>query len=99
MDNAYIFMLGTFAFAMVCGFFIPSRAIAVLIPTSVPILSVVFKFVSSSRARAGETLLFVSPFLIAIALGYGVISLAGVSIGRRFRGSRPQDAEQRPSRL
>lgn len=82
MESAYVLMSATFGSAVVTGAVTRNNWAAVGLPMLIPILFTASKI---KGPGLGETLLFVSPFLVAGAIVYAGIAYAGVRLGRVFR--------------
>ncbi len=97
MESAYVLMLGTFAAAVVLGALFRSRAVATLLALLVPVAGVASK-IKGGGANA-ETLLFISPFLVAGLLIYGFIAFVGARLGCWFRSGQRSKVQPRASQL
>lgn len=90
MESAYIFLLIALAFGVAFGVVINrARWIAGVISAAVPLSTIVGSYVTRSRDELVDTVIFASPFLITVPLGYFAAGYAGASIGNRFNLSRP----------
>src|SRR3954471_14021299 len=91
MDNANALMLAVFTLAVAAGAACPKTWWVVVIPTLVPLVVTASPILRDPKS--GDAFLFVAPFLIAIAGTYGVISFAGVALGRSLRQRRAKQRE------
>jgi hypothetical protein len=83
MEPSHIFIFATFSIAAVLGATTKNNWIAIGLPMLIPVLSTAARF---RGPGLGETLLFVSPFLVAGAVLFAGICYAGTSVGRGLRG-------------
>jgi len=88
MDNAYAMMLAVFFLGVAVGAVFQRSWWSVAIPMLLPIAVTIIPILQDPKS--GEAFLFVAPFLLAIALMYGVISFIGVAAGRSFRQRKAQ---------
>ena len=101
MDIAYVGMLATFGASAVLGATIRRNWIVVGLGSLVPVVPYAITLahaVKSGGTWSWEGLLFVSPFLIAGAVVYALISFAGARFGRRMRQGLVRSRSDRDAR-
>jgi hypothetical protein len=85
MESAYLFMLASFAASFVLGMLTLNNWVAVGLPAMTPTAVTISKLGLASNPGFGETLLFLSPFLVGGTVLYAFICFGAVRVGRGLR--------------
>lgn len=93
MESAYVFMLLAAVASFGLGMLTPKNWIAVGLPAATPVLFTVVRMAMAPNPGMGETLLFISPFLIGGTILYAFICYSAAKAGRGIR------ARFRPPRI
>jgi hypothetical protein len=83
METAYVLILIAFSFSVLLGAITTKNLVSIGLPMLVPII-----FTMGNTGAKGwdfDTLLFVSPFLVAGAIWYSIIGYVGTKLGRKIR--------------
>jgi|CXWL01.1.fsa_nt_gi acyl dehydratase len=85
MEIAYIIMFIAVVASFFLGMLTRNFWIAVVLPAISPATATVALYAMAPNPGFGETLLFISPFLIGGTLFYALICFAAATVGRALR--------------